>query len=270
MKITAAQTKTRREEFATARLSLLAEASTSTQYRAAGIEENVETTLADYGIEVTAAAKWGNIRHHIADYAACTADQDDAETLTALYEAVAALDEAELDAYRSGERDALPAEITARVRHDLGPCGEVLLPLPARFRKAYETELADVHHEADSALYRQVCHHVTSGRTTAPRWLLGPLADVAALLADLDEEESDLPAAIRTARRRSYAELFTLLARHGARPWPRTGHGVRPWGDAPAHCDDCAELVGHRAPGAVVAEAAARDSRPLRTANLTP
>ncbi|MGO4420146.1 hypothetical protein AB4Z54_15795, partial [Streptomyces sp. MCAF7] len=153
----------RREELAAARLSVLAEASTGTQYRAAGIEENVETTLAEYGIEVTATAKWGNIRHDIADYTACTADQDDAATLTALYEAIAALDETELDAYRSGERDALPAEITARVRHDLGPCGEVLLPLPARFRNAYEVELADAHNEADSALYRQVCHHVTSG-----------------------------------------------------------------------------------------------------------
>ncbi|MEU6467467.1 hypothetical protein [Streptomyces sp. NPDC046976] len=129
---------------------------------------------------------------------------------------------------------------------------EVLLPLPDRFRAAYETELAETHTDADSAPYRQVWHHVTSGQPTAPRWLLGHLADVAALLADLVEESEGDPRT-RAARSRGAAELLDLLAHHGARPWPAIGHGVRPWGDQAAHCEDCAGRAGHPAPAAVVA-----------------
>ncbi|MFH9735863.1 hypothetical protein [Streptomyces sp. NPDC017260] len=124
---------------------------------------------------------------------------------------------------------------------------EIPLPLPERFRKAYEAELGNLHQEADSAPFRQVWQHVTSGRTTAPCWLLGPLADVAALLVDV-AEESDAPAATRAYRRLGAVELLALLGHHGAYPWPRTGHGVRPWGDEAAHCEDCAERIGHRAP----------------------
>ncbi|MGW2456773.1 hypothetical protein ACWCTA_36420 [Streptomyces sp. NPDC001704] len=135
---------------------------------------------------------------------------------------------------------------------------EVLLPLPARFRTAYEAELADTHADADSAPYRQVWHHVTNGRPTAPRWLLGHLADVAALLADLVEESEEHPNT-RATRSRGAAELLDLLAHHGARPWPTIGHGVRPWGDEAPHCEDCAEQTGPRPPAAVVAAEAAVD-----------
>lgn len=135
---------------------------------------------------------------------------------------------------------------------------EILLPLPERFRKAYEAELADTHIDADSAPYRQVYAHVMSGRPTAPRWLLGHLADVAALLADL-VEESEAPAPTRAVRRLGAVELLALLDHHGARPWPVVGHGVRPWGDEAPHCEDCAERTGHRAPAAVAAAEAAVD-----------
>jgi hypothetical protein len=96
-----------------------------------------------------------------------------------------------------------------------------------------------------------VWQHVTNAQLTAPRWLLGPLADVAALLMDL-VEESEAPAATRAVRRLGCVELLALLDHHGARPWPRVGHDVRPWGDEAAHCEDCAERIGHRAPAAVV------------------
>lgn len=135
---------------------------------------------------------------------------------------------------------------------------EVLLPLPERFRAAYEAELAETHADADSAPYRQVWQHVTSGRPTAPRWLLGHLADVAALLADLVEESEEHPNT-RAARSRGAAELLDLLARHGARPWPALGHGLRPWGEEAPHCEDCAEPAGHCAPAAVLAAEAAVD-----------
>ncbi|MGW5336206.1 hypothetical protein [Streptomyces bauhiniae] len=135
---------------------------------------------------------------------------------------------------------------------------EILLPLPARFLAAYAAELAETHTDADSAPYRQVWQHITEGRPLAPRWLLGPLADVAGLLADLVDESEGHPAT-RAARSRGAAELLDLLARHGARPWPAVGHGIRPWGDEAPHCEDCAALVGHRPPAAVVAAEAAVD-----------
>ncbi|MFF8464861.1 hypothetical protein ACF071_29455 [Streptomyces albidoflavus] len=143
---------------------------------------------------------------------------------------------------------------------------EVLLPLPERFRAAYEAELAETHADADSAPYRQVWHHVTNGRPTAPRWLLGHLADVAALLADLVEESEEHPNT-RASRSRGAAELLDLLARHGARPWPAIGHALRPWGDEAPHCEDCAEQTGPRPPAAVTdAEAAVDKERAERQA----
>ncbi|MER8039385.1 hypothetical protein [Streptomyces hydrogenans] len=135
---------------------------------------------------------------------------------------------------------------------------EIPLPLFRRFRAAYMAELADTHSEADSAPYRQAFGHITSDRPTAPRWLLGHLADVAALLEFLVEESKET-AATRAAHRRGIADFLDLLAHHGARPWPAVGHGVRPWGDEAPHCDDCAQLAGHRAPAAVVAAEAATD-----------
>ena len=103
--------ETRREELAAIRLRMLDEASTGTQYRAEAIEQNVETLLTDDGVKITAVAKWENVGNHIADYAACTTDQDDAEKLLALYQAVATLDAADLDAYSRHGRDALTADL---------------------------------------------------------------------------------------------------------------------------------------------------------------
>ncbi|MGA4980028.1 hypothetical protein [Streptomyces cinereoruber] len=141
---------------------------------------------------------------------------------------------------------------------ETAPEEEIPLPLPRRFRAAYEAELAGTHIEADSAPYRQAFAHITSDRPTAPRWLLGHLADVAALTEFL-VEESEEPAATRHARRRGTIDFLDRLAHHGVRPWPAVGHGVRPWGDEPPHCDDCAQHAGHRAPAAVVAAEAAID-----------
>ncbi|MEV7842064.1 hypothetical protein AB0O77_33355 [Streptomyces albidoflavus] len=153
--------------------------------------------------------------------------------------------------------EALGVDAPATTKEAPAVDEEVLLPLPKRFCDAYEAELGEIHADADSAPYRQVWQHVTSGRAAIPRWLLGHLADVAALLADL-AEESDAHHATRVARSRGAAELLDLLARHGVRPWLPAGHGVRPWTDAP-HCDDCAEQIGPRPPAAVVATEAAVD-----------
>ncbi|GGU49838.1 hypothetical protein [Streptomyces violascens] len=130
---------------------------------------------------------------------------------------------------------------------------DVDLPLPAWFAKAYEAELAETHTDADDPANRRVRDHVINGRTRAPRWLLGHLADVAALLAYLTEASSDLAPATRAARRRGCAQLLDVLRRQGVNPWPGHGHGVRPWGQDPAHCDDCAAHVGPRPPADVIA-----------------
>ncbi|GHH56162.1 hypothetical protein [Streptomyces candidus] len=154
--------------------------------------------------------------------------------------------------------EALGVEAPAAQKAPAAAEDEVLLPLPRRFRAAYEAELAETHADADSAPYRQVWQHVTSGRPTAPRWLLGHLADVAALVAFLAEQSEAHPNT-RTARSRGAAELLDLLARHGVRPWPATGHGLRPWGAEAPHCEDCAEPAEHCVPAAVVAAEAAVD-----------
>ncbi|WP_137235511.1 hypothetical protein [Streptomyces sp. BPSDS2] len=143
---------------------------------------------------------------------------------------------------------------------------EVLVPLPEGFLAAYEAELAEAHADADNAPFRQVRQHVNSGRATAPRWLLGHLADVAALLADLVEEPSE-HTDTHAAHSRGVAELLDLLAQHGARPWPIVGHGLRPWAEKAPHCEDCADWAGHRAPAVVLAaETAVDEERAVRQA----
>ncbi|MFD9819085.1 hypothetical protein [Streptomyces violascens] len=139
---------------------------------------------------------------------------------------------------------------------------DVDLPLPAWFTKAYEAELAELRADSDDAAERRVHDHVTNGRTHAPRWLLGHLADAADLLAYLTAAASDLAPATRAARSRGCAQLLDLLRRQGVAPWRANGlaarpwghgHGVRPWGQDPAHCDDCAAHVGPRPPADVIA-----------------
>ncbi|MCX5426100.1 hypothetical protein [Streptomyces sp. NBC_00078] len=142
------------------------------------------------------------------------------------------------------------------------PAAEDVLGLPISdgFRITYTDEIGDTHLDADSATYRLVWEHVTTNRPTAPRWLLGHLADVASLVADLVEDAQELASETRALRRQSCAELLGLLFHHGARPWPLTGHGTRPL-DGVAHCEDCAPFIGYAAPADVIAAEAAEDKK---------
>ncbi|WP_329812497.1 hypothetical protein, partial [Streptomyces sp. GSL17-113] len=88
------------------------------------------------------------------------------------------------------------------------PEDEVPLPLPERFRRTYEAELGEIHGDSDSAPYRRVWDHVMNDRPTAPRWLLGHLADVAALLVDLVYEAQETTPATRADCRRGCVELL--------------------------------------------------------------
>ncbi|MFD4020634.1 hypothetical protein [Streptomyces sindenensis] len=134
------------------------------------------------------------------------------------------------------------------------------LPLSDGFRITYADEIGDTHLDSDSATYRIVWEHVTTNRRTAPRWLLGHLADVVSLVADLVEDAQELAAETRAHRRQSCAELLDLLHHHGARPWPLTGHGARPLDDV-AHCEGCAPFIGYAAPADVIAAEAAEDKQ---------
>ncbi|WP_331720096.1 hypothetical protein OG762_51610 (plasmid) [Streptomyces sp. NBC_01136] len=165
--------------------------------------------------------------------------------------------------------EALGVEAPAADAEPMPPAAEdeIALPLPKRFRTAYEAELGDVHRDTESATYRRVWDHVMNNRPTAPRWLLGHLADVAGFLADLVEATRETAPATRAARRLGCVELLALLHHHGAHPWPVTGHAVRPWGEEPAHCDDCAARVGPRPPADVItAETAVNQDRAERQA----
>ncbi|MFE4496091.1 hypothetical protein ACFRKD_26920 [Streptomyces niveus] len=135
----------------------------------------------------------------------------------------------------------------------------ITLRIPRHFRTAYDEELGDTHHESDSAPYRLAWEHITTNRARAPRWLLGHLADVAAHVAQLVERAEGTDLRARFARRRSCGEILDLLHQHGARPWPLTGHGVRPL-DGAAHCAECAPLIGFAAPADVLAAVAATEA----------
>ncbi|MFB7012313.1 MULTISPECIES: hypothetical protein [unclassified Streptomyces] len=158
--------------------------------------------------------------------------------------------------------EALGIKAPAADEEPAAPAAEDVLglPLPDGFRITYADEIGDTHLDAESAAYRLVWEHVTSNRYFAPRWLLGHLADVVALVADLVEDAQEIAPETRAARRQSCTELLGLLHHHGARPWPVTGHETRPL-DGVAHCADCAPFIGYAAPVDVLTAEAAEDKK---------